>query len=544
MARKGCCSQKGFVITLFVIGAVLLVIGLVAEPGLNAVIRSVIKKDLMLTSDKSQFYPVWKSTKKIPIYMTFYMFNVTNPLEVQRDGVKPHVEVVGPFNYNETREKFDIEWIDNKEKVRFKYSRIFYPLKRKCPPGVLYPDFECTIDDSIKITTPNVALMGLVNIVNNVPYESDLMRKAVLEIIQDFLIANFPTEWTFVTLPARELIFGYNDTILASFNKVIEDINHSVLRNSSSKIPLLPAVQVQTNNSMAIREKYSVEFTGKSDMDSIYSFDEWAGYNQTLPYWAGTRCPKTDQGKKWIHQANMLNGTDGIAFQPNINENSHIYAFSEDLRRSALLAYETDITFDSIPLKRFVLDESVLANVSTNPAQCAFDAYAPYGVLNLTNAIGGPAFASKPHFLDADPVYLQMVDGLAPPNRTLHDTTIDVEPYTGSSFRIHDRLQVSVHLKPTVGIAAFENITEAYIPMLKVDEHATVTNSLLDEWKAQVGIAIKAKTYIRYVGIGAGPFLIVCGLVALFFYIKKKNKREPAYVGIQKDEEAPLLYDD
>jgi hypothetical protein len=52
-------------------------------------------------------------------------------------------------------------------------------------------------------------------------------------------------------------------------------------------------------------------------------------------------------------------------------------------------------------------------------------------------------YASKHHFLDADPVYLEWVDGISPPVRALDDTTLDIEPHTGSSFEVHQRLQVS-----------------------------------------------------------------------------------------------------
>ena len=36
-------------------------------------------------------------------------------------------------------------------------------------------------------------------------------------------------------------------------------------------------------------------------------------------------------------------------------------------------------------------------------------------------------FVSKPHFLDADPVYLSYLDG-PKPNRSIHDAFLNVEP--------------------------------------------------------------------------------------------------------------------
>lgn len=45
----------------------------------------------------------------------------------------------------------------------------------------------------------------------------------------------------------------------------------------------------------------------------------------------------------------------------------------------------------------------------------------------LISLVGAPVFVSKAHFLDADPYYLSLITGLSP-NRTLHDTNVDVEP--------------------------------------------------------------------------------------------------------------------
>lgn len=159
----GCCRVKGVAITLAVLGIVLLVFGLVAKPALDAIMAGIIKKDVVLDSPKSQFYEIWQNSSQVPIFMTFYLFNVSNPDGVKHHGEKPKIYPVGPFNYNELRVKHDIEWSSDRTTVRYMYNRTFHALKKRCPPGVLYPDFECTIPDDIPITTGNIPLMGLAN---------------------------------------------------------------------------------------------------------------------------------------------------------------------------------------------------------------------------------------------------------------------------------------------------------------------------------------------------------------------------------------------
>ena len=70
-----------------------------------------------------------------------------------------------------------------------------------------------------------------------------------------------------------------------------------------------------------------------------------------------------------------------------------------------------------------------LLNTSQDPG---FYPNGPSGVLNLTSVFpeNAPVFASKPHFLDAFAGYRANVSGMDP-DRSLHDSHLDVEPITG-----------------------------------------------------------------------------------------------------------------
>lgn len=52
---------------------------------------------------------MWKSPP-VPVYSKFYIFNVTNPIDI-KTGKKPHVEEIGPFVYREIRDKRNIKRI-------------------------------------------------------------------------------------------------------------------------------------------------------------------------------------------------------------------------------------------------------------------------------------------------------------------------------------------------------------------------------------------------------------------------------------------------
>ena len=97
--------------------------------------------------------------------------------------------------------------------------------------------------------------------------------------------------------------------------------------------------------------------------------------------------------------------------------------------RSGYFTYKEDIKLYGVTAYRYVLPEDELISANQDPG---FYPYGPNGVLNLTAVFtqNAPVFASKPHFLDAYPGYVDNVTGLYP-NRDLHDSYLDVEPITG-----------------------------------------------------------------------------------------------------------------
>ena len=98
-------------------------------------------------------------------------------------------------------------------------------------------------------------------------------------------------------------------------------------------------------------------------------------------------------------------------------------------RRSGYFSYLEDKKPYGITLYRFALPRDELVSANQDPG---FYANGPDGLLNLTAVFeeNAPVFASKPHFLDADPSYRNNVTGLEP-DRSLHDSYLDVEPITG-----------------------------------------------------------------------------------------------------------------
>jgi len=173
--------------------------------------------------------------------------------------------------------------------------------------------------------------------------------------------------------------------------------------------------------------------------------------------------------------ANRIAGTDASMFgRPVTSEKLLVYI--SDIYRTAFLGLK-DIVYDwhGIQLRRYGLQMKDLQNATMNPEAAQYYNFAPSGMENLTAATGVTAWASKPHFLDADSSLQAAVWGMSP-KRLVHDTYLDVEPNTGMLARAYKRLQLNYYMEdyylPTVteeavtlmeGVcAALNNGTECY----------------------------------------------------------------------------------
>ena len=94
-----------------------------------------------------------KSWQKPPVvpYLKFYFFNVTNHQEfLNNENVKPILQEIGPFTYNETWEKVDITYSENGEEVTYGQKKTFHFL-RNLSFG----------DEDTVLTLPNIPMLVL-----------------------------------------------------------------------------------------------------------------------------------------------------------------------------------------------------------------------------------------------------------------------------------------------------------------------------------------------------------------------------------------------
>jgi len=140
-------------------------------------------------------------------------------------------------------------------------------------------------------------------------------------------------------------------------------------------------------------------------------------------------------------------GTDGMQFTPDLSEEDVIGAFVNDISRIAFFTYEDKNTaYKGLDTMMFQLQDSMMLNMTANPANEVFDVYVD-GTTNLTTTLKAAAFASKGHFYQISPEVSSSVPKIVNlanvtilPSASVDETYLGVEKLSGVNLIAQERL--------------------------------------------------------------------------------------------------------
>lgn len=544
------------------VGSVLVILCSVFLGVFPVIFNSIVDKMLVVRND-SEVFDAFVSPP-VPIYMQFWLFNVTNPDEIRFSGAKPVLQEVGPFTYEEVRVKYSFEWDDYEGTVSYLQNKSY----------MFREDLSNGLKESDPITTINVLMVLLSQVFGgeHAPdgneradadsqfhdadsYNHNLHRVGPLELsalhldiasaaeaseeedaeqppvvkslassvvwgqiekamdpfeaheageilFYGYELPEFNFDFSFI--PALNMTEGWSGTIAEILEAMgVEDIPPVIEDN-------VLALMLGVNNTND--KRYEVK-TGANGMDDFLNIQAW-NESDSLHYWHGP-------GDEYC---NMINGTDGSQYPPRVTRDTVLRLYTSELCRSLYLTYEKDLKHHGIPVYRFIPPPEVLADPMDNHDNLCYcvpdtDHCLGAGMLNLQPCLGLPMILSTPHFYQGDEVELAKLVGLNP-SKADHETIIDVEPRTGVAMFAAKKMQLNVPLKPYGSLPSFKNVPEVIFPILWVNESASVNEDDAREVRNAVFVPFVVVDAICGCLIAAGAVLLLVGGFK-FLHIKR-----------------------
>ncbi|XP_042228429.1 lysosome membrane protein 2-like [Homarus americanus] len=455
MRRSICAGCLG------ALGLLLLILGGIVVGLFEPFVNSFVYKELVIRNG-TDVYQTWKHPPVVP-HLRIYFFNVTNKEEFL-SGEKPVLQEVGPYCYREHWEKVNVAFHDNGT-VSYETQKHYY-FEREISVGS---------EDDI-ITTLNIPMVSAVSQWRFAQRLAKLALSSMLEVLN---------EKPFVTHTVGEFMWGYDDPLL----KIAKDIIPPDQRLPYDQFGFF----IEKNGS---NDGLFNVFTGVHDMTKYTTIDTF-NREQELSFW------KTDE-------CNQIKGTDGSSFPPGVTEDTVLYMFNENLCRSIPLTFWHDIEEDGILGMRFSPPIDVFANTTVKPDNDCYCVGGPPciggGVFNISICkFGSPSIISWPHFYQADPKFLNAVDGLQP-DAEKHAMYIDVSPRTGSPLRAQARLQINIAIPHVPEVKPAARLREIIFPVLWFEDGVSELPANIVEllqFAENVPAVVKSSLLMAFFIIGA-----------------------------------------
>ncbi|CAL8072560.1 unnamed protein product [Orchesella dallaii] len=388
-----------------------------------------------------------------------YVFNITNPDEVERGG-KPSLQQVGPYYYKEYRYKFDVAMnLD----LSVNFVRNFtYTFDPKGSHG-------STNDMVNVINVPFVIFSTLASKYGPSTANINQVISALVASGESLIKKN---------VKVQDLLFNGMD--VSKYQKYLNLLGPSTWLTDEFHDGLYGVLKLKNG----VHEgSFTVDsgLKNEKDVGKILTYNE----SPSLTYWNGESC-------------NTIMGGDGSVFPPHSKTSDKLYMFEVDLCRSIDFEYKEEVPYNSIVGYKYNIAKDLLADPSVNHDNQCFcsknnstDACLKAGVLDVSSCqFGAPFVMSYAHFLDASPEYQQGVVGLKPDPK-LHETYVTVELVTGAVIAFHKRYQWNIWIKPIAGIDYFKKFKPTIVPILWNDDIFSLDQDkeelLMEELARQAG---------------------------------------------------------
>nr|UTN00850.1 sensory neurons membrane protein [Semanotus bifasciatus] len=515
MVRKNFCTIKVLLITTLALLVVFIGVLIVSFVGMPLLIGDQIDKSVQLEKGTIQ----WDRFVNTPFGLDFkvWLFNVTNPDDIL-NGETPVLKEIGPYHYVETRQKDVISTNDKEDTV--KYEQYVFLNFSESLSG------DLTEDDEIVLLNP--VLLSMAQLTTTI-------ERMVLGGCLDKI---FPAEYNslFIKINVKKVLFegfefAFNNADVGVAcnivrNKVIEKTaairNVETIRNGEDPSEITSLKFSLLNYKVSNSEGVYDVFRGLADVSKLGSILRW-DHSTNLTNWGRLESINNET-------CNKVRGTDSTIYAPGVTRDQSLEIFSTDICRIVQIEYEGEGTYKGISGYRFVTPKNTLWSSTDSPENdcfctkqtsneegelsCFLD-----GVIDLMPCVGAPILLSFPHFLYADEKYINAISGVEEADESIHQIYLLVEPNTGTPLEGKRRVQLNAVLRQASFLKITESLPKAVIPLLWVEEGASLPQEYIDELNDKLFNMLKLADGVRY---GLIAVTLASVLVSTGFLIRKQ----------------------
>jgi len=484
----------------------------------------------------------------LPLYLAEWQWGCSNISLYLPHGMASTMNLTGLHSMMDWGEPFKSMYVGRPE-----YGA--YVLDRKLNPAYLLTEYADIVNvlnfNSLFGATPlqGMFVMDFLGNFTGIEETYGIPDGATMMNYMRYVTEKFGFGGMFVTKTVDEWLWTGVDPFLAG----IQATNPLLGGDPSTDPTSVQLGQNQTREEFFVRPKEyrHAMNTGKSEIGQVRWFrlynglpyinfltKAYLGHNKWGPIIEYVRV------NPWAEEVPLVGG-DTWNFQPNIGSDSNIVFFLDQNQRIANGSFVEKRTEHGFNIYRYRVGPKLLSNVSVEPSFDVYYQHGPNGVVNQTSVMGSPLFASKPYFLDADPIVGTMVNYTEPQLNvpSNYESFLDIEEYSGAVFYVTEKMQINAELKPdalfpNLGLKGLQSIGyRTYMPTFFMEKIFTYSDHTIVKYYGPIKVVLHIVKWTQIVGYTLGALFFVCVLgVFLKAFIDKRRVRRGEVPGKEEED--------